>query len=111
MNMGARIKSKRKEATMSVKKLSDLSGVAERTIHRLESGDIESPNLRSLEAIAQTRNSSLDEIVWGHSDESSLPALRRIYGAARNLDKASLEFLVEVNLRILPTLVAESGKN
>ena len=111
MDMGALLKKKRKQVVMSVKKLSDLSGVAERTIHRIESGDIESPNLRSLKAIAQTLNCSLDEIVWGHSEESAFPALRRIYQSAQNLDKASLEFLVEVNLRMLPALVAESGKN
>ena len=49
-------------------------------------------------------------MVWGHSDESILPALRRVYAAARNLDKAGLEFLVEVNVRMLPALVAESEK-
>ena len=73
MNIGRRIKNRRKEIGMSADKLGEILGKDRSTIYRYEKGDIENLPLDILQPIAQALNTTPQYLMGWQEDKKSLP--------------------------------------
>lgn len=96
MDIGGRLRKIRTEQNLTAKQLSELSGVPEKTIYRIETGEVQDPRLSSIEPLIQALNCSADELLFDKEKFSDLGALRQEFASATTLDEHDLETLVEV---------------
>lgn len=92
MSIGENIKAKRESLGMSRSDLIERSGVSSAQLSRIERNEQKNPNLETLVAIATALNSSLDEIVFGDEETSSLYLSKAI----ENLPAKKKEFVREL---------------
>ena len=75
MNIGKRIKHRRKEIGMSADKLGEILGKDRSTIYRYEKGDIENLPLDILQPIAQALNTTPQYLMgWHEDDQKNTPS-------------------------------------
>lgn len=83
MDIGTRLRRLRKARDLTVKELSDLSGVAEKTIYRIEVGEVADPKISSIEPLVRALQCSADELLFDEpvidkALERSLRELQRL---------------------------------
>ena len=74
MNIGKRIKQRRKEIGMSADKLGEMLGKDRSTIYRYEKGDIENLPLDILQPIAQALNTTPQYLMGWQEDKKNTPS-------------------------------------
>jgi len=94
MNIGDRLRKIRTEQNLSAKKLSEESGVPEKTIYRIETGEVKDPKLSSLEPLIKTLNCSADELLFDIDEFTGLAKLRQIFAKATELNDYDFDLLV-----------------
>lgn len=94
MDIGDRLRSVRTQQDLTAKQLSELSGVPEKTIYRIETGEVKDPRLSSIEPLIRALNCSADELLFDKDELTSLESLRREFTLAAKLDDYNLEILL-----------------
>ena len=74
MNIGKRIKQRRKELGMSADKLGEILGKDRSTIYRYEKGDIENLPLDILQPIAKALNTTPQYLMGWQEDKKNTPS-------------------------------------
>ena len=77
MTIGDRLRDSRKNQNLTAKKLSKLSGVPEKTIYRIETGEVKDPKISSLTPLIKALNCSSDEIIFSPNEFIGLGALKQ----------------------------------
>lgn len=77
MSLGARLREAREAKKLSAKELSELSGVPEKTIYRIETGEVQDPKLSSIKPLMLALHCSPahllfdEDEVWSQDDLTS----------------------------------------
>ena len=101
-SIGSRIRRIRKENKLTVKELSEMSGVPGKTIYRIETGEVSDPKVSSLIPLVKTMNCSADEILFNKEDYISSGKLRQLFANLEQLDDHHLDTIAEgIRLSIL----------
>lgn len=98
MNIGDRLRKTREAKNMTAKKLSELSGVPEKTIYRIETGEVKDPKLSSIIPLLTTLKCSADELIFGRKEQGLSGILENYLKQALDLpaqDKADLIKIIE----------------
>lgn len=96
MQIGERLRKVRTEQGMTAKNLSGLSGVPEKTIYRIETGEVTDPRISTLEPLIRALNCSADEILFDVQDFTKMGRLRQLFLKFGDLDEHQQDFLLEV---------------
>lgn len=75
-NIGTRIRSKRVAAKLTAKELSEKAGVPEKTIYRIETGEVQDPKISSIAPLTKPLNCTLDELVLGLEQQTLVEQFR-----------------------------------
>ena len=108
MNIGDRLRKIRTEQNLSAKKLSELSGVPEKTIYRIEKGEVQDPKLSSLEPIIKALNCSADELIFDIQTMGTSRVLKNLFDQAIKLPVDDKVMLIKI---IEKWLVADNLRN
>ena len=79
MNFGERLRKVRTEQGMTAKDLSEASGVPEKNIYRIETGEVEDPRMSTIVPLIKALNCSADEIIFNVEDFTKLAQLRGLF--------------------------------
>lgn len=63
MSIGDRLREIRKSQRLTAKELSERSGIPEKTIYRIETGEVKDPRISSVEPIIRALNCSADDVL------------------------------------------------
>ncbi|WP_421863112.1 helix-turn-helix domain-containing protein [Motiliproteus sp.] len=85
MDIGDRLRLIRTEQNLTAKKLSEISGVPEKTIYRIETGEVKDPKLSSLEALIRALNCSADRLLFDKSESGLSGILKHTFEHASKL--------------------------
>ncbi|MBL4568736.1 MAG: helix-turn-helix transcriptional regulator [Flavobacteriaceae bacterium] len=96
MSIGEQIRKIRTQQKLTVKTLSELSNVPEKTIYRIETGEVQDPKLSSVEPIIKALNCSADEIIFSHDDFYKLGDLRQAFALATKLNEVDQDMLIRL---------------
>ena len=96
MNVGKQIRKVRTQQSMTVKQLSNLSKVPEKTIYRIETGEVQDPKLSSIEPIIRALNCSADEILFSHDDYYKFGELRQLFANITQMAEDDQKMLVRM---------------
>jgi transcriptional regulator with XRE-family HTH domain len=94
MNIGDRLRKIRTENKLTVKQLSVSCGVPEKTIYRIETGEVKDPKLSSLEPVIKALNCSADELLFDIEEFTKLGQLRQAFANASELPEHELDTLI-----------------
>jgi len=96
MAIGEKIRSIRNSQKLSVNELSELCGIPEKTIYRIETGEVQDPKISSLKPIIKALNCSADEILFDKDDYYAFGALKQAFASASQLPDEEIEILTTV---------------
>jgi transcriptional regulator with XRE-family HTH domain len=96
MSVGERLKEARSRQKLTAKELSMLSGVPEKTIYRIETGEVKDPRLSSVIPLLKHLDCSTDEVFFGLDDYTSLGNLKQAFLTASGLPSEYLDVLMTV---------------
>src|SRR5690554_2512427 len=68
MSIGSRLREARELHKMSAKELSELSGVPEKTIYRIETGEVKDPKISSIKPLMIALKCSANHIIFDNDD-------------------------------------------
>lgn len=105
---GERIRKIRTEQGLTVKELSQLSKVPEKTIYRVETGEVADPRLSSVIPIIKALNCSADEIIFAPTDFPQFGKLKQVFLNYGDLEDFQQDFLVEVIKKVSFGMTMES---
>lgn len=94
-SVGERIRKIRSEQGLTVKQLSEISGIPEKTIYRIETGEVEDPKISSLKPLIKAMNCSADEIFFNKEDYPTSGVLRQLFANVTTLHEARQETILE----------------
>jgi transcriptional regulator with XRE-family HTH domain len=97
---GERLRKIRTEQNLTVKQLSALSGVPEKTIYRVETGEVSDPRVSSVVPIIKALNCSADEVIFDPEDFPQFAKLRQVFLKYGDLEGHQQDLLVEVIKKI-----------
>jgi len=92
MSIGENIKAMREMRDMKRSELIERSGVSSAQLGRIEKGEQKNPTIETLVAIATALNVSIDELVFGQENESSL----YLQKAIESLPEERKKFIKEI---------------
>lgn len=96
MSVGERIRSIRTEQKLTVKELSKASGVPDKTIYRIETGEVEDPRMSSITALIRALNCSADEVIFDSKDFPRFSRLRQALLNFTEMEENQQDFLMDV---------------
>ena len=96
MSIGEKIRSIRNQQNLTVSELSKQSGVPEKTIYRIETGEVKDPKISSIKPVIKALNCSADEIIFDQDDYFTFGELRRAFANASELPEHEIETLIIV---------------
>ncbi len=96
MDIGNRLRDVRTQQELTAKQLSELSGVPEKTIYRIETGEVKDPRLSSIEPLIKALNCSADELLFDQDEFTGLENLRQEFAHAAKLDDHNLDLLLQL---------------
>lgn len=103
MGIGDTIRKERKSQNLTAQNLSDKSGIAVKTIYRIETGEIKDPSISSITAIARALKTSIDSLVNDDTD-GAMALVRKVVSNVdfQNEDELDdfLKFLDQFERRI-----------
>lgn len=97
---GERLRKIRTEQNLTVKQLSGLSKVPEKTIYRIETGEVADPRVSSVVPIIKALNCSADEVIFDPEDFPQFAKLRKVFLKYGELREEQQDLLVEVIQKI-----------
>ncbi len=100
MKIGERIRKIRNNKNMTVKQLSELSGVTEKTIYRIETDEVKDPKVSSIEPIIKSLQCSADEILTNMTDKDRFGELKSSFMEASQLSIEDQLMLIKLISRI-----------
>lgn len=104
MNIGDRLRKIRTEQSLTAKKLSELSGVPEKTIYRIETGEVQDPKISSIEPLVKAMNCSADELLFNREDYPKAGALRQLFANVSTMHEVHQARIIEaLRLMVLGT--------
>ena len=114
MSFGERLRRIRTEQEMTAKDLSEASGVPEKNIYRIETGEVADPHLSTVAPLIKALNCSADEIIFNTEDLTKLASLRQLLAQFAEFKEDQQELLLTVIQKInlayaLEKHMAESG--
>lgn len=96
MSIGKRLREARNKESITAKKLSELTGVPEKTIYRIETEEVADPKLSSIIPLIKALNCSADEILFAPEDFMSLGKLKQSFMKASQLEDHDIDVLSRV---------------
>jgi len=108
MSFGERIRKIRNEQGLTAKDLSVASGIPEKTIYRIETGEVSDPKLSTIEPLVKALNCSADELLFSAREFTKLGHLRQIFLKFADLHEGQQEFMVEVTQKLMLALSFEN---
>lgn len=96
MNVGKQIRKIRTQQNLTVKQLSELSKVPEKTIYRIETGEVQDPKISSIEPIIRALNCSADEVLFSHDDYYKFGELRQVFANITQMREDDQEMLIRM---------------
>lgn len=93
--VGERIRKIRSEQKLTVKQLSEMSGVPEKTIYRIETGEVEDPKISSIKPLITAMNCSADEVFFNREDYPTSSVLRQLFANVTTLDESRQQSILE----------------
>lgn len=79
MSFGERLRKVRTEQGLTAKELSEASGVPEKNIYRIETGEVADPRMSTVMPLIRALNCSADEIFFDKEDFTKLAQLRQLF--------------------------------
>lgn len=99
LTIGERLRAARGQCNLTAKALSDMSGVPEKTIYRIEKGEVKDPKVSSIVPIATALECTTDELIVPETPaQGDLGSLKRAFAVAATLpehDRAAISEIVE----------------
>lgn len=113
MNFGERIRTIRNQQGLTAKELSTLSQVPEKTIYRIETGEVADPKLSTIEPLVKALNCSADELIFDKDNFSKLGQLRRYFLNFTELEEDQQQLILDVLQKLMLAMAFESrvGEN
>lgn len=96
MSLGKRLKKIRSEKKMTAKEVSEISGIPEKTIYRIENEEVTDPKVSSLKAIMSALNCSVNEVLYDDDDIYSHGQLRQAFLQADSLPIEDQRVIAEI---------------
>jgi transcriptional regulator with XRE-family HTH domain len=96
MSIGEQIRKIRTQQKLTVKKLSEMCSVPEKTIYRIETGEVQDPKISSIEPIIKALNCSADEILFSHDDYYKFGELRQVFTNITQMHEDDREMLIRM---------------
>ncbi len=108
MTIGGRLREARKRENLTAKKLSKLSGVLEKTILRIETGEVKDPKISSIMPLIKALDCSADEIIFDSKEFTSLGKVKQMAIKVGRLEEESQQLILDVVQKIcLATAIEE----
>ena len=101
MSFGDRLRRVRTEQGLTAKALSEASGVPEKNIYRIETGEVEDPRLSTVIPLIRSLNCSSDELIFDKADFTKLAHLRQVFLTFPDMEEHQQVFLLEVIQKIM----------
>ena len=113
MHIGDRLREARKKEGLTAKKLSELSAVPEKTIYRIETGEVKDPKISSIAPLIKVLDCSADEIIFDAKEFTSLGSLKQAFIGASKLPPEELNLILEIirKVRLATGLENEISKH
>jgi transcriptional regulator with XRE-family HTH domain len=100
MSFGERLRKVRTEQGMTAKDLSEASGVPEKNIYRIETGEVADPHMSTVVPLIKALNCSADEIIFNAEDFTKLAHLRQLFVQFSEFREDQQELLLNVIQKI-----------
>jgi transcriptional regulator with XRE-family HTH domain len=94
--LGDRLRGIRKNKGLTAKELAEKSGIAEKTIYRIENGEVKDPKLSSIKPLILALECTSDELIFDSKDYISLGALKQVMFNLSELPEHELEPIITV---------------
>ena len=112
MSIGEQIRKIRTQQKLTVKTLSELSNVPEKTIYRIETGEVQDPKLSSVEPLIKALNCSADEVIFNIDEFTKLGGLRQAFARATQMQESDQAMLIRfINMVSLASSLEEQISN
>lgn len=113
MSFGERVRTLRTKHGLSAKELSALSGVPEKTIYRIETGEVSDPKLSTIEPLVKALNCTADEVLFDTEAFDGSQRLHRLLLETRETSKANQALVIQVisSLNMADKLQKEIRRN
>lgn len=99
-SFGERVRKIRTEQGLTAKELSTRSKVPQKTIYRIETGEVSDPKLSTIEPIVRALNCSADELLFDAESFTKLEQLRQLFLKFTEMEEAQQDLLLEVINRV-----------
>jgi transcriptional regulator with XRE-family HTH domain len=99
-SFGERVRKIRTEQGLTAKELSSRSKVPEKTIYRIETGEVSDPKLSTIEPIVRALTCSADELLFNAESFTKLEQLRQLFLKFTEMNEVQQDFLLEVISRV-----------
>lgn len=96
MSFGERLRKIRTEQGLTAKELSEASGVPEKNIYRIETGEVTDPRMSTVMPLVRALNCSADEIFFDREDFTKLAQLRQLFLQFPEMLEQHKDLLLEV---------------
>lgn len=96
MSFGERLRKVRTEQGLTAKELSEASGVPEKNIYRIETGEVEDPRLSTVIPLIRSLNCSADELIFDKSDFTKLAELRQLFLQFAEIQPEQKQLMLDV---------------
>ncbi len=96
MHIGERLRKARKSCNLTAGELSKLSGVAEKTIYRIETGEVKDPRISSVKPLIRELNISADEIIFDANEFTVLKELNQALMRASCLREDDMNMIITI---------------
>ena len=100
-NIGSRIRERRIAEKLTAKELSEKSKVPEKTIYRIETGEVQDPKISSVAPLAKSLKCTIDELVFGEDERSLAEHFKDSLYTVSSLNEATQnKILATINLMV-----------
>lgn len=100
MSFGERLRKVRTQQGLTAKDLSEASGVPEKNIYRIETGEVEDPRFSTIVPLIRSLNCSADELIFDKKDFTKLGRLRQLFLEFPEFSDEQKDLLLNVIQRI-----------
>lgn len=100
MSFGKRVRILREKQGLTAKELSARSGVPEKTIYRIETGDVRDPRLSTVETLVKALRCSADEMLFDLEAFDGNQRLRQLFEETSNTSPDNQNLVTQVVTRL-----------
>jgi transcriptional regulator with XRE-family HTH domain len=96
MSFGERLRAVRTEQGLTAKDLSEASGVPEKSIYRIETGEVGDPRMSTVIPLIRSLNCSADELIFDKKDFTKLGELRQLFLQFAEIEPQQQQLMLDV---------------